>query len=205
MRSRLKELGGKRCRIVREQAHFNFQKPLYAVSTSIRTREAFVRQPLRRSRFHRSISFSTVYSSKEEYKLRYTNTMSMKLYVGNLSFQTSSEDLQQLFGQAGTVESASVVEDRETGRSRGFGFVEMSSKEEGDAAIAQFNGKEVGGRALTVNEARPREDRGGGGGRSGGGRGGYGGGGGGNRGGGGGGRGGYGGGGNGGGNRESRW
>jgi cold-inducible RNA-binding protein len=107
--------------------------------------------------------------------------MSMKLYVGNLSFQTSSEDLQQLFGQAGTVESASVVEDRETGRSRGFGFVEMSTKEEGHAAIQQFNGHEVGGRALNVNEAKPREDRGGGrggfgGGRnSGGGRGGYGG------------------------------
>ena len=87
--------------------------------------------------------------------------MSMKLYVGNLSFQTSSEDLQQLFGQAGTVESASVVEDRDTGRSRGFGFVEMSSPEEGKAAIEQFNGQEVGGRALNVNEAKPREDRGG--------------------------------------------
>ena len=110
----------------------------------------------------------------------------MKLYVGNLSFQTSSDDLQQLFAQAGTVESASVVEDRDTGRSRGFGFVEMSTKEEGAAAIEQFNGKEVNGRNLTVNEAKPRENRGGGGG---GGRGGYGGGGG------GGGRGGYGGGG----------
>ena len=106
--------------------------------------------------------------------------MSMKLYVGNLSFQTSSDDLQQLFAQAGTVESASVVEDRETGRSRGFGFVEMSSKEEGRAAIQQFNGREMGGRALNVNEAKPREDRGGsrggfGGNRNGGGRGGYGG------------------------------
>ncbi len=120
--------------------------------------------------------------------------MSMKLYVGNLSFQTSSEDLQELFGQAGTVESASVVEDRETGRSRGFGFVEMASDEEGKAAIEKFNGQEVNGRNLNVNEARPREDRGGrGGGGGGGGRGGYGGGGG-NRGGGGG-RGGYGGGG----------
>lgn len=132
--------------------------------------------------------------------------MSMKLYVGNLAFQTSSEDLQQLFAQAGTVQSASVIEDRDTGRSRGFGFVEMASKEEGESAISQFNGKEFNGRNLTVNEARPREDRGGN--RGGGGRGGYGGGG--NRGGGGG-RGGYGGGGNRGGggggygNREPRW
>ncbi len=133
----------------------------------------------------------------------------MKLYVGNLAFQTSSEDLQQLFAQAGTVQSASVIEDRDTGRSRGFGFVEMASKEEGESAISQFNGKEFNGRNLTVNEARPREDRGGRGG-GGGGRGGYGGGG--NRGGGGG-RGGYGGGGNRGGggggggygNREPRW
>jgi len=113
--------------------------------------------------------------------------MSVKLYVGNLSFQTSSTDLQQLFSQAGTVESASVVEDRETGRSRGFGFVEMATSEEGQAAIQQFNGKEINGRNLNVNEARPREDRGGRGGGGGGGRGGYGG----NRGGGG--RGGYGG------------
>jgi RNA recognition motif-containing protein len=133
--------------------------------------------------------------------------MSIKLYVGNLSFNTTSEDLRDLFAQAGTVESASVVEDRDTGRSRGFGFVEMATREEGEAAIQQFNGKEVGGRNLNVNEARPREDRGGGGGRGGfgggGGRGGFGGGGG-NRGGGFGGGGGRGGGG-GGGNREPRW
>ena len=104
--------------------------------------------------------------------------MATKLYVGNLAFQTTSEDLQQLFGQAGTVESASVVEDRETGRSRGFGFVEMATSEEATAAIEQFNGKEVGGRALKVNEAKPRENRSGGGGRGfggGGNRGGFGG------------------------------
>jgi RNA recognition motif-containing protein len=125
----------------------------------------------------------------------------MKLYVGNLSFQTSSEELQQLFAQAGTVESATVVENRDTGRSRGFGFVEMASKEEGEKAIQQFNGTDLNGRNLTVNEARPREDRGNRGG-GGGGRGGYGG----NRGGGGGGRGGYGGGGGGGRNdRTPRW
>src|SRR3989442_968400 len=93
--------------------------------------------------------------------------MSMKLYVGNLAFATSSQELQELFAQAGTVESASVVEDRDTGRSRGFGFVEMSTKEEAEAAIAQFNGKELGGRALKVNEAKPRENRGGGNGFSG--------------------------------------
>ena len=94
--------------------------------------------------------------------------MSMKLYVGNLSFDTSSNELQTLFAQAGTVESVSLIEDRETGRSRGFGFVEMQTKEEGAAAIEQFNGKELGGRSLKVNEAKPRE--GGGGGRNGGSR-----------------------------------
>ena len=88
--------------------------------------------------------------------------MSMKLYVGNLSFETSGEHLRQHFAQAGTVETATVVEDRDTGRSRGFGFVEMSSKEEGEAAIAQFNGNDLGGRNLTVNVAKPREDRNGG-------------------------------------------
>jgi RNA recognition motif-containing protein len=90
----------------------------------------------------------------------------MKLYVGNLAFQTSSEELQTLFAQAGTVESVSLIEDRETGRSRGFGFVEMSTAEEGAAAISKFNGQEVGGRALNVNEAKPRENRSGGGGGS---------------------------------------
>lgn len=104
--------------------------------------------------------------------------MSMKLYVGNLAFQTTDEDLLELFSQAGAVESAQVVMDRDTGRSRGFGFVEMASKAEGEAAIAQLNGVEINGRSLTVNEARPRENRGGGGfgGGRGGGRGGRGGG-----------------------------
>ena len=87
--------------------------------------------------------------------------MSTKLYVGNLSFNTSSEQLETIFGEAGTVQSASVVEDRETGRSRGFGFVEMSSQEEGERAIAELNGTEQGGREIKVNEAKPREDRGG--------------------------------------------
>jgi RNA recognition motif-containing protein len=115
--------------------------------------------------------------------------MSTKLYVGNLSFNTSTQDLEQMFAEFGTVQSANIIEDRETGRSRGFAFVEMSSKEEGQNAIEALNGKEIDGRNLTVNEAKPREERGGGGGnRGGGGRGGYGGGGGrgGNRGGGGG-------------------
>jgi cold-inducible RNA-binding protein len=88
--------------------------------------------------------------------------MSMKLYVGNLAFETSGENLRQHFAQAGTVETATVVEDRDTGRSRGFGFVEMSSKEEGEAAIQQFNGNDLNGRNLTVNVAKPRENRDGG-------------------------------------------
>ena len=93
--------------------------------------------------------------------------MSMKLYVGNLSFDTSSQDLEEVFGEIGTVESVNIIEDRDTGRSRGFGFVEMSSKEEGNNSISEFNGKEVNGRQLKVNEAKPRESggrRGGGGG-----------------------------------------
>jgi len=102
--------------------------------------------------------------------------MSNKLYVGNLSFRVTSEDLHEYFAAAGAVESANVVFDRETGRSRGFGFVEMSSEDDANNAIAQFNGQEYDGRNMVVNEARPREDRGGGGGA--GGRGGRGGGGG---------------------------
>jgi RNA recognition motif-containing protein len=103
--------------------------------------------------------------------------MGTKLYVGNLSFRTTAEELRDAFASAGSVESASVIEDRDTGRSRGFAFVEMATAEEAAAAIEQFNGKDFGGRNLTVNEAKPREDRGGRGG-GGGGRGGYGGGGG---------------------------
>ena len=122
--------------------------------------------------------------------------MGKKLYVGNLSYSVDSSELEQLFGQHGTVVSAQIINDRDTGRSKGFGFVEMGSDEEAQAAIAGLNGQQHGGRALTVNEARPREERTGGGG-GGGGRGGFGGGGGGGGrgGGGGGGRGGYGGGG----------
>ncbi|MGQ9896643.1 MAG: RNA recognition motif domain-containing protein [Acidobacteriota bacterium] len=87
----------------------------------------------------------------------------MKLYVGNLSFQTTSDDLRNYFSQAGMVESALVVEDRDTNRSRGFGFVEFTSSEDGNRAIEMFHGTELNGRTLTVNEARPREERNGGG------------------------------------------
>ena len=149
--------------------------------------------------------------------------MGKKLYVGNLSYDVDSSELEQLFGAHGTVQSAEIISDRMTGRSKGFGFVEMGSDDEATAAIAALNGQEHQGRALTVNEAKPREDRprgggggggGYGGGGGGGGRGGYGGGGG--RGGGGGGgfgggggggrdRGGYGGGGGGGRDRGNRY
>src|SRR3954452_3164319 len=122
--------------------------------------------------------------------------MGSKLYVGNLSYNVTSSDLEQLCSQHGTVQSAEVIQDRDTGRSKGFGFVQMGSDQDAQAVIAALNGQEHDGRALTVNEAKPREDRPRGGG---GGGGGYGGGGGGRSGGGGGGRGGYGGGGGGGG------
>src|SRR3984957_15770476 len=116
--------------------------------------------------------------------------MGKKLYVGNLSYDVSNEALEEMFAAYGSVQSAQIVMDRDTGRSKGFGFVEMSSDQEAQAAISGLNGKDLNGRSLTVNEARPREDRGGGrsgggrgfgggggggGGRSGGGRGGYGG------------------------------
>ena len=118
--------------------------------------------------------------------------MGKKLYVGNLSYDVDSSALEQIFAAHGTVESAQIITDRDTGRSKGFGFVEMSSDAEAQAAIAATNGQDHGGRALTVNEAKPREERPrsgggyGGGGGGGGGRGGYGGGGGGRSGGGGG-------------------
>ena len=98
--------------------------------------------------------------------------MSKKVYVGNLSYNTTSADLEAMFAPFGKVDSATVIEDRDSGRSKGFGFVEMSNDAEAQAAIAALNGKEVDGRTLKVNEARPREDRGGGGGGRGGGRGG---------------------------------
>ena len=109
--------------------------------------------------------------------------MGKKLYVGNLTYGVTDSELEQMFAAHGTVQSAQVIMDRDTGRSKGFGFVDMSSAQEAQAAIAAMNGKDVNGRNLTVNEAKPREDRGGGGGRGyggggGGGRGGYGGGGG---------------------------
>ena len=94
----------------------------------------------------------------------------MKLYVGNLSFNTTNQDLSDLFGAIGPVQSSNVIEDRETGRSRGFGFVEMENQADGERAISELNGKEVDGRELKVNEAKPQTN--------GGGRGGYGGGGG---------------------------
>ena len=90
--------------------------------------------------------------------------MSNKLYVGNLSFDTTTQDLEQVFAEIGTVESTNIIEDRDTGRSRGFGFVEMSSEEEAQNAISQLDGKEVDGRELKVNEAKPRENRAAGGG-----------------------------------------
>jgi RNA recognition motif-containing protein len=95
--------------------------------------------------------------------------MGKKLYVGNLSYSVTSADLQQLFAAHGTVQSAQVIEDRDAGRSKGFGFVEMGSDEEARRAIAALNGQMHGERALTVNEAKPRESRGGGGGGGGGG------------------------------------
>lgn len=109
--------------------------------------------------------------------------MSVRLYVGNLPFNVTEQELEDIFAQVGTVESTNIVTDRDTGRSRGFAFVEMDTQEAADSAIQNFNGRELDGRALTVNEARPRESRpprsGGFGG--GGGRGGFGGGGGGGR------------------------
>ena len=141
--------------MVREQACFHTPKPLLSEHPNLVLRPL----PFRRSQSDSQLLFIPKTGERYIY-------MSTKLYVGNLAFQTTSQDLQELFAQAGTVQSASVVEDRDTGRSRGFAFIEMSSEEEATSAIAQFNGKEVGGRALKVNEAKPRENRGGGGGFS---------------------------------------
>jgi RNA recognition motif-containing protein len=99
--------------------------------------------------------------------------MAMKLFVGNLPFSTSDADLKALFGQAGEIASANVIMDKFTGRSRGFGFVEMDNDDEAQAAIEQFNGYEMQGRPLTVNQAKPQEPRAGGGRPGGGGRGGF--------------------------------
>jgi len=98
--------------------------------------------------------------------------MGKRLYVGNLTYGTTDASLRQMFEAHGTVTSAQIIMDRDTGRSKGFGFVEMSSDAESQAAIAGLNGKEIDGRALTVNEARPKTEGGGGGGGGGGGRGG---------------------------------
>jgi cold-inducible RNA-binding protein len=95
---------------------------------------------------------------------RRNTIMGTRIFVGNLPFDATDSDLQDLFGQAGAVTSASILQDRETGRSRGFGFVEMANQPDTTKAISMFNGKDFKGRALTVNEARPREERGGGGG-----------------------------------------
>ena len=95
--------------------------------------------------------------------------MGKKLFVGNLTFSTTGSDLETLFASAGTVESATVVSDRETGRSRGFGFVEMSTSTEATKAIAELNGRDIGGRQINVSEAKEREARSGGGGGGGGG------------------------------------
>ena len=138
--------------MVREQAVTHFEAAL--LGKSIRTRS------FERYRSPKPIRFAASFHSQNGKRYIY---MSTKLYVGNLAFQTTSQELQELFGQAGTVESASVIEDRDTGRSKGFAFIEMSTKEEAASAIEQFNGKEIGGRMLKVNEAKPRENRSGGG------------------------------------------
>ena len=124
----------------------------------------------------------TLVEANESFSGSFRKHMGNKLYVGNLSYEVQDRDLQELFAQYGTVTSARVVMDRDTGRSKGFGFVEMSTDAEAEAAISTLNGQEVGGRALTVNEARPKEEgsgprRSGGGGGRGFGGGGYGGGG----------------------------
>src|ERR1051325_1031019 len=138
--------------MVREQFGFTFEAALNLRASEPDPSNATVR----RSQIRFVASFIPI--TRERYL-----SMSKKLYVGNLAFQTTSQDLQTLFAQAGTVESAQIIEDRATGQSKGFAFVEMSTDEEAASAIQQFNGKEVAGRMLKVNEARPRENRSGGG------------------------------------------
>jgi RNA recognition motif-containing protein len=141
-----------------------------------------IRNPILRCRpFFSEVTYRFDTSIKIPKWEKVYNFMSAKLYVGNLSFNSTEQDLEDLFGEFGTVQSAKIIEDRETGRSRGFAFVEMSSNEEAQNAISGLSGREIDGRSLTVNEAKPQEERGGGGGGRGGyggGRGGYGGGGG---------------------------
>jgi len=140
------------------------------------------------------ISVYAAQNTKAVFCLRILKVMGNKVFVGGLSWDATDDDLKELFGECGTVTDGVILQDRETGRSRGFGFVTFSSDEEAKAAIEKFHDFEFMGRNLSVNEARPREDRGGGGGggyRGGGGGGGGRGGGGGGRGGGGGGRGGW--------------
>jgi cold-inducible RNA-binding protein len=132
--------------IVREQVSFKLLKPLFRASEP---------GPSNANRFAEANPIRSFFSLPSGKGI----SMSTKLYVGNLAFKTTSQDLQNLFAQAGTVQSANLIEDRETGRSRGFAFVEMSSGSEAEAAIAQFNGKDLGGRLLKVNEAKPRENR----------------------------------------------
>jgi RNA recognition motif-containing protein len=134
-----------------------------------------IRNPILRCRpFFSEVIYRFDTSLRIPKRKKVYNFMSAKLYVGNLSFNSTEQDLEDLFGEFGTVQSVKIIEDRETGRSRGFAFVEMSSNEEAQNAISGLSGREIDGRSLTVNEAKPQEERGG----YGGGRGGYGGGGG---------------------------
>jgi cold-inducible RNA-binding protein len=134
---------------VREQAGTQLQKSLFLGATETDSSQATVSSEANSIRH-----FFFIPNGERLYIF-----MSMKLYVGNLSFNTSAQDLEKMFGEVGTVESTNLIEDRETGRSRGFAFVEMSSQEEGESAISTLNAKEIDGREMIVNEAKPRENR----------------------------------------------